>query len=107
MANKKRLTCEASRISGREYEAPRAMRMGALAAGKGDCIAPGSGDTTICDQPGNAALRFGRCGSPGNSADACDATGNSPAFLVNCGGPGSLVAIIACFSAGNDFSNPI
>jgi hypothetical protein len=107
MAEKKRTTCEASRISKREYEAPRAMRMGALTAGKGDCTPSGSGDTTICDQPGNAAPGFGRCGSPGNSADACDATGNSPTTRANCGGPGNIVGIKVCFGPGSDFDNLI
>ncbi|MBM4429059.1 MAG: hypothetical protein FJ026_01755 [Chloroflexi bacterium] len=63
----------------REYEAPRALRVGSAIAGTGDCSNPGSGDALICDAAGNSA------GSPGGAG--CAAPGNLA--LGNCEGEGN------------------
>ena len=67
------------------YTPPRAMRMGEMHTGKGDCNA-GSGDTVACSGPGNSAYPTcttgngapGSCAYSGISASiTCIETGNS------------------------------
>jgi hypothetical protein len=47
------------------YESPRAMRLGDMRNGAGDCIASGSGDGIICQGSGNSAA--GICFASGSN----------------------------------------
>jgi hypothetical protein len=70
------------------YEAPRAMRLGSVHAGAGDCDPTGSGDAEGCATPGSSA-RVRGCNQPGNSAGVCNLPGSSASAICDANGNGN------------------
>jgi len=73
------------------YEAPRAMRIGSLAQGKGDCNPTGSSDVAFCEAPGSSALGSG-CMHPGSAAGGTECTEPGNAAVADCFNPGNTHA---------------
>jgi hypothetical protein len=62
------------------YIAPRAMRVGSVPPGRGDCVDPGSGDSFNCTYAGNAASQG--CGDSGSSALGNCYTGSAASWCI-------------------------
>lgn len=70
---------EEPQVEGLTYEAPRALRVGDVRGGAGQCEAPGSGEAGPCVRPGNDAAEA--CGASGAGAAGCKEPGSGAA---NC-----------------------